>query len=329
MTGTTVDKRAGRPIQTPKFDGRMILGASVWLATLTQAGSGRVGLLEIVFLLAPLLLVPMASDIVRWQESGETRAGRIAHALLPIGGVLAATSFWVDGRGAVLLAGAWVAACGLAAATAAWRLRLHAQRTADGVSRSLAFVFLAIGAVWLLLSRAGVRPFGYSPETVFLAALHFHFTGFVLPVMVSATTFGLRTSGRLANGVMRTLPRAVAAGVLIGLPMIAAGNVRALPPLVVAGALLIATASFVLAGLMLSLGPAIASRAARLLLAIAAVSLTLAMVLAATYAIGQAIHRPVMQIPTMTRLHGVLNAIGFGWCGLAGWRIVARGAART
>jgi hypothetical protein len=50
-----------------------------------------------------------------------------------------------------------------------------------------AHVFLPIGAVWLWLSRLGVGPGHFAPLTVFLAAVHFHFSGFALQVLIAAT----------------------------------------------------------------------------------------------------------------------------------------------
>jgi hypothetical protein len=63
----------------------------------------------------------------------------------------------------------------------------------------------------------------------------------------------------------------------------------------------------------------------RVLLAIAGVSLFVGMVLAAVYALrASTTVFAWLGIPQMRMLHGTINAIGFGLCGVLGWRRVAR-----
>jgi hypothetical protein len=62
---------------------------------------------------------------------------------------------------------------------------------------------------------------------------------------------------------------------------------------------------------------------ARVLLAIAGISLFLGMTFAALYAV-RAFTVPIsgLGLPQMRLVHGSLNAIGFGLCGVLGWRLV-------
>jgi hypothetical protein len=69
------------------------------------------------------------------------------------------------------------------------------------------------------------------------------------------------------------------------------------------------------------------TRDARILMAIAAASVLFSMTLAAVYAIGVAAGEGWLQIPTMARTHGVLNALGFSFCGAGAWLLATRGRA--
>jgi hypothetical protein len=65
----------------------------------------------------------------------------------------------------------------------------------------------------------------------------------------------------------------------------------------------------------------------RALLAIAGVSLFIGMVLAGLYAMRAFVTPfPWLGIPQMRMLHGTVNALGFGLCGVLAWRRLARAA---
>jgi hypothetical protein len=64
--------------------------------------------------------------------------------------------------------------------------------------------------------------------------------------------------------------------------------------------------------------------ATRVLLAIAGASIFVGMVLAGVYALrGSTTLFPWLGIPQMRMLHGTVNAMGFGLCGVLAWRRVA------
>ena len=44
-------------------------------------------------------------------------------------------------------------------------------------------VYLAVGGVWTVIARAGLRPLGFPDLIVLLTAVHFHYAGFALPVL--------------------------------------------------------------------------------------------------------------------------------------------------
>ncbi len=85
--------------------------------------------------------------------------------------------------------------------TAFWSIRWGAQVAVAGGPRDFAtaqdFLRLAIAGIdlvfaagWLVASRLGVEPLGFDEPIVLLAAVHFHFAGFVTAVMVLACVYG-------------------------------------------------------------------------------------------------------------------------------------------
>ena len=103
--------------------GHAAAGAVVWLVVVVAAILGRFWVLEPAFLLAPLVLVPLALDLITGSATP-----RILRAVHPVAALLATASFFVP-RGAVaaLLAGGWLAftlLLALLAALCLFRLRL-------------------------------------------------------------------------------------------------------------------------------------------------------------------------------------------------------------
>ncbi len=111
-----------------------------------------------------------------------------------------------------------------------WRLARDGGRSVEGVCSSAGFLYLFIGSIWLILSRRGATPFHYPPRTVLLAAVHFHFTGFALPIVAGATAHASRArEGGAARALLAF--RFIVAGILVGPALLAAGNVRHSPTL--------------------------------------------------------------------------------------------------
>ena len=55
-----------------------------------------------------------------------------------------------------------------------------------------AVAYLSVGAGWLVLSRAGLRPEGFSHEIVELTGVHFHYAGFAATLMAALTMRAVR-----------------------------------------------------------------------------------------------------------------------------------------
>lgn len=177
----------------------------------------------------------------------------------------------------------------------------------------LPFAYLVTGAGWLVISRYGGRPLGFGDTIVELTAVHFHYAGFVAPVLV------LRLAGWLdAHGRDDRLARLALSAVLAATPLTAAG-ITFEPALGALGAALFAgglTASSV--ATLRRVVPR-ADGPAKVLLAISALSVVAGVALALAYALGQWLGTPAPALSLMVRTHGVLNGVGFALLGVSGW----------
>lgn len=302
-----------------------VVGVLLWCAIAVGSIMRRfwLGPIEVLFLLAPLVHVPLGFRVVRRLFGEYSLLGRLAVLVLPFGAISAATSFWLPvGRTAAVLAAGWFLVCGLAALDGLWRLLRGGYRSAEGFCISASFAYLAVGGVWLVLSRSGTIPMHFAEPIVLLTAVHFHFMGFALPIVAGATGHELGKHEPIGYSALeRNIFRFVAAGIIAGPAIVAAGFVLSSASLKLVGALLLATASIGLAGFLLSVLPRIGPRLTKVLLSISAMSLIVGMILAAAYAVGEFTERYWLLIPQMARLHGTTNALGFTLCGLLGWTL--------
>jgi hypothetical protein len=296
------------------------LGALAWLALLAAEAAGAVPwrILEPLFLLAPLVLVPLALGL-----AGGPAAPLVLRRAVPIAALAAAASLALRvGPFAGALAGLWCALTGWLGFRAARRLLARGLARADArdlgradaaeTAIDLGFLALPVGGAWFTASRLGLEPLGFAEPIVLLTAIHFHFASFAALVW----------TGCAARRLPATLARRLAVGgVAAGPPLLAAGFVET-PWLELAGTLVLAAslgglAVFVLARVSGTLP------AGRLLLRASALSVLVSLALAIAYAWGQAV-TPLVSLDLMARAHGTLNALGFGLCGLAGWTRATR-----
>ncbi len=298
--------------------------ALLWcaIAVLASTGRSRVGLIETLFLLAPLVHVPLGFRVVRHLIGDYSPLGHVARSVLPLAAISVGASFWpAPGALAGGLALAWPLVCGLAALDGFWRLARRAHRSVESALLAAAFFYLCVGGVWLVLSRSGVTPMNLSKQIVLLAAVHFHFTGFALPVFAAATFRTSRISGPAHARLGRFVFVFIGAGIICGPLFLAAGNLLMVPLLKIAGALLLTFASLGLIAVLIPVLPTVRSHAARALLGAAAISLVVGMMLVGVYTVGEFMGRSWLLIPEMARFHGNVNALGFALCGLFGWTL--------
>lgn len=266
-----------------------------------------------LFLLAPLVLVPLALRLI-----GELSfPAKLAGGLQPIGALSLMVSFAQPAdMTAGLLALPWLAVTGLIALEGLLRLRRHEWHILAELSIDAGLAYLSIGGVWTIMARFGERPLDFDEVIVFLTAMHFHYAGFVLPLAA-----GL--AGRCMVGRLRSI---TAAGVIAGVPLTAVGitasQLKWGPALELLSAAFLASAGLLVTTQYSRLvwhGDAL--KLARLLWALSAGALAFGMVLAGLYGLRFIMPLPGLDIPSMRAWHGTANAIGFALPVLAGWNV--------
>jgi hypothetical protein len=259
-------------------------------------------MIEILFVVAVIgAVVPLAGDADR-----RGRPRLVAAALLAISFAGSA------GPVAGILAVPWAA---VAMITALGRLAFAARRglTRDrGASIGLdaAAAFLVVGSVAAVLSRLGVRPFGFGEPVVLLTAVHFHVAGFVL------TTVAVRAGDRSSAARRVAVPL-----LLAGIPATAFGFLGA-DGIGLAGAWLVAAGGIVVGAAHLEL--ALHSDSSdRWLAAVAGLSLAVTMPLAVGWATASYAGLPFLPIGAMAATHGALSVAGFAIPASWFWRWAA------
>ncbi|HKB07052.1 MAG TPA: YndJ family transporter [Candidatus Polarisedimenticolia bacterium] len=305
-------------------DGRTLLAASagfgglawVFLAIAATAGRAPLGGLELLFLVAPLVVVPLGLRL--YASNGLLR---LACWLQAPAAVIAVASFWMArGPAAAALASGWLAVAGLAGLSGASALLRGGWRLDAGTCAGIGLVYLPVGAAWLVASRLGVAPLGFGEPIVLLTAVHFHFAGFAAAVFAAATLRVARAVGRLD----RAVELVVVFGIVAGPALVAAGFLTTAAVSLGATSIL-ATCLGLLAVLTWICLPRLEAGLFRALLVLSSTSIVASMLLAVAYAWGEFIGRSAIDIPHMVRLHGALNALGFAASGLLAWNVRASG----
>ncbi|MFN7945179.1 MAG: YndJ family protein [Blastocatellia bacterium] len=299
-----------------------VIGGLVWLALLMVWRSSplevRWGVL--LLLLAALVLIPVGLMCAAGSGQGLLRLAMMLQ--LPAALLLSYSFAQAPGRLAAGLALPWLLVTLLIALVGARRVWQRGFAMIEEHCADAGLIFLFVGGVWVVLAQSGARPLRFDPVIVLLTAIHFHYAGFVLPLLTGLA------GRRLKDG----LSRLAAAGVMAGVPLTAMGITatqlgfnHAFESL---AALLTALAGWLTALLHFRL--ARQSGAARLIRGLwlaAALSLTFGMALAALYGLRFYIPSAWPDIPWMRALHGTANALGAGLCGLTGWCLAGRNTA--
>ena len=292
------------------------LGAVAWVVVAIGWATQVIDLTVIRLLLAfgPLIVVPLALDLLKWQAPRAEALRRFARRLIIPGGLAASAALLLpDGPAAGALAVIWLGVCGAISLSALLEFVDGGRPNMPTLVRLAAAAYLGFGAGWLVVSRLDLRPLDFSPAIVELTAVHFHFTGFAA-VLLAATTV---SRARGPNEVR--FSTAAALGIVVAMPLIATG-ITFSQPIATAGSsflglsiisLVIAHASMIRRG---DLPPP-----QRLLLTISSASILAGMALAIQWAVGLQLGTPALSIDQMAKTHGVLNSFGFVLCGLLTW----------
>jgi hypothetical protein len=296
-----------RPVQLSwrRLPAFAVGGGILWLALVASrlAGLTRLTLIDVLFLLAPLVIAPLGLALIEFDEGLPSSLLVAARRVQPIGAAVAS---------------GWMAVCAIAALGALAYLvqgrSLHPMRLATAA----AVGFMAFGAIWLVLSRAGVAPIGLSPVIVEMTAVHFHFTGFAATLMAALLLTRLGPD----RGLVQRAAIAAALLLVVGSPVLALGWATPVHLFQVAGAVLVATGVVATSAILFFRSARLVeSTAARVLLRLSALAPLLPMVLAVEYSAGHVFGFPTLDIQGMALIHGDLNALGFSLLGLVAWTI--------
>jgi hypothetical protein len=296
-------------------------GGILWLALIASrlAGLTRLTLIDLLFILAPLVIAPLGLRLIRLDEALPSSLLLTAVRLQPVGAVLAVIAFLIPiGLPTAVVASGWLLVCAIAALGALAYLvegrSLHPMRLASAASVG----YMAFGAIWLVLSRAGVAPIGLSPIIVEMTAVHFHFTGFAATLIAALLLVRLGQD----RGLAQRTASAAALLLVVGSPVLALGWATPVHVFQVAGAILVATGVVATSAVLFFRSASlVATTEARVLLRLSALAPLLPMVLAVEYSAGHVFGFPTLDIQGMALIHGDLNALGFSLLGLVAWSI--------
>jgi hypothetical protein len=267
----------------------------------------------------PLVAAPLAilllSALLETKGSSKPLLYGIAQGGQPVAAAMVLASFFAQ-KGPIAggLVAAWLALTVLLAIGGMRRVKSGTGGHLFNASWVAAHMFLLVGAAWLLLSRLGVGPRNFAALTVFLAAVHFHYSGFTLQILIAATGQRLQDRGSRLGA----LHRGLAVGAIVGIPLIAAGNIFSSRSLKFLGVLsmVLSTLAFAITSTAVALNSR--SSLSRRFLLVSAASIAGGMALAGVYGVGELSGTNWLPIPEMVAIHGFVNALGFTLCGLLG-----------
>jgi hypothetical protein len=317
----------GTPEPRCPFLPTVILGAVAWLALAAGFLFGwlQLDVVELLFLLAPWVVVPLAISLIPLLDgSGRIgiRLGRLSWIMLAAALLATVSFFQPAGPSAASLAGAWFLVCVWFALEGLRRVLRYRAQSFTQFCFAAGEAYLIVSGTWFVASRLGLQPIGFQEPIVLLTAVHFHFAGFLSAVFAGLTYERLRET-RWSKPLRVVLASVVAGPGLLGLAFLVG------PKLKLAAAILIVVGQFGLATGMIRVAFGKVNSIARAMLIFSSGCVVAGMVLAASWALGEFPLQAFVELGRMERVHGTLNAIGFGICGLIGWMHTSRRSATS
>jgi hypothetical protein len=312
----------GTPEPRSSFRPTVILGAVAWLAIAAGFLFGwlQLDVVELLFLLLPWVVVPLAISLIPSLD-GSGRVGIQLSGLSWImlaAAMLATLSFFQPaGPRAASLASAWFLLCIWFAVEGLRRVLRYRAQSFSQFCFAAGEAYLIVGGTWFVASRLGLQPIGFQEPIVLLTAVHFHFAGFLSAVFAGLTYERLRET-RWSKPLRTALASVVVGPGLLGLAFLVG------PKLKLAAVMLIVLGQFGLATGMVRVAVGTENPVGRTMLLLSSGCVAAGMVLAATWALGEYPLQSFVDLAHMERYHGVLNAVGFGVCGLIGWMKASR-----
>ncbi|MFE5239426.1 MULTISPECIES: YndJ family protein [unclassified Streptomyces] len=262
-------------------------------------------LVGLIVMLGMLVIVPMGLRLV-----GDPLLDPVRR-LWPLFAVPGAVSLWLP-RGDAATALALCYALGTLALAAHAPLRLARTRTVRPAEAAVltALVTPSVAALALVAERSGHELFGFGLGILALTVPHFHFAGFA-----AALVAGLVCRAQDGTGG-RFAALSVPLGTLLVLAGYFVGDWAEL-----AGAVVLTAGMWTVALLTWrAVHVSGRDRATRTLLTVSAAVLVVTMVLALSWALGEATGLPHPTLTWMAATHGLGNALGFALCALLALR---------
>lgn len=308
---------------------QLLINGVIWgIFLFSPLEAGILKPIAALLLLALLVIFPLGLSLTRNPISSNTVPipFKVALFLQPFGAVIAAVSFFLPkGVLAGTFAIAWLPVTLFAAWNGLLTLRARGVRMLIQNPAELCFViaqlYVPIGAIWLLASRLGMEPLGFTEPIILLTAIHFHFAGFAAPILAGLVGRQLNQE----NNKFLHLYSEIAIIVMLGPALVAIGITFSPVVEAIAGTVL-ALGYTGLALITVGIGLRQANGVARVFLAVSALSAVVTMFAAAAYALRTFNLLPFLSIPQMVAIHGWGNAVGFVFCGLIGWGLNQKSA---
>jgi hypothetical protein len=285
----------------------------------------RLNIFELLFLLAPWVVVPLTLSLVPATNASPIASAccsPVRYLLLP-GAALATISFFLrEGRIAGAFTWLWLVVAAALAVDGLNRLirtRLQSfQEFCFGVGEGYALV----GALWLLAARLGLQPVGFHEPIVLLTAVHFHYAGLMAAVLAGLAASD-NDAARASLALRAALSGAVLGPGLLGLAFLAGPKLK----LIAVGLMMIGECGIAVGTLRIGLRGM--NEIGRRLLLVGSACVIAGMALAAVWAVGEYPLHAFVNLEQMAWYHGVLNSVGFGLCSLVGWTLLRRKAEPT
>ncbi|MFE3903544.1 YndJ family protein [Streptomyces sp. NPDC059153] len=268
-------------------------------------------LVGLIVMLGMLVVVPMGLRLAGAPELERMRR------LWPLFAVPGAIALWLPRGGpATILAACYALGAVLLALHAPPRLlrNLAASRTSavapTEIALLTALITPSIAAIALVAERSGHTLFGFGLGILALTVPHFHFAGFAAALV----------SGLVCRVADSAAGRFAALSVPLGTLLVLIGYFigdRA----ELAGAVVLTAGMWTVALLTWrTIRGGQRDRITRLLLATSSAVLVVTMVLALSWALGEATGLPHPTATWMAATHGLGNALGFALCSVLAWR---------
>ncbi|OEJ43547.1 hypothetical protein AR457_05005 [Streptomyces agglomeratus] len=267
-------------------------------------------LVNLIVMLGMLVIVPMGLRL--FGSPGLTRIRR----LWPLLAAPGAVALWLP-RGPAATALAAVYAAGTLALALHAPARLARTRSLDPAEIAVltALATPSVAGLALVAERSGHELFGFDLEILALTVPHFHYAGFAAALVAGLVC--RMTANRPAG-------RFAALSVPLGTLLVLAGYfVDDWAEL--AGAVVLTAGMWAVALLTWQdVRDDRQDRTTRTLLAVSAAVLVATMLLALSWALGEATGLPHPGLTWMAATHGLGNALGFALCAVLAWRRLDR-----